>query len=91
MMPDCLTEEQNRLVRKAKRLITRYEDMEELIKLGAYRKGSDPEVDEAILRYPLLEEFLAQHKDDSTSIEDGFEALAKCLGLPYERTEVNDG
>ncbi len=66
MMPGCLTDEQHKIVKKAKRLISRYEDMEELIKLGAYRRGSDAEVDEAILRYPQLEEFLAQDKEQST-------------------------
>ena len=86
-MPHCLTQEQNKLVTKAKKLISRYEDMEELIKLGAYRKGSDPEVDEAILRYPNLEKFLAQDKEECTSIEEGFEMLAQCLGLPYERQD----
>ena len=84
MMPKCLTEQQNALVVKAKKLISRYEDMEELIKLGAYRKGSDPEVDEAILRYPLLEDFLGQDKDECTSIEEGFQMLAGCLGMRYE-------
>lgn len=86
-MPKCLSEEQNLLVKKAKKIISRYEDMEELIKLGAYRKGSDPEVDEAILRYPLLEQFLGQDKEECTPIEEGFEMLAKCLGLPYQRQD----
>ncbi|MEM6811212.1 MAG: flagellar protein export ATPase FliI [Pseudomonadota bacterium] len=87
MMPKCLTDEQNALITKAKKLISRYEDMEELIKLGAYRRGSDPEVDEAILRYPHLEDFLGQDKDESTSIEESFEMLASCLGMPYERQD----
>ena len=82
-MPKCLSTEQNMLVTKAKRLISRYEDMEELIRLGAYRKGSDPEVDEAIARYPSLEAFLAQDKDDSTTVEESFRMLAECLGMVY--------
>lgn len=86
-MPKCLSEEQNMLVAKAKKLISRYEDMEELIKLGAYRKGSDPEVDEAILRYPHLEDFLGQDKDECTSIEEGFDMLASCLGMVYQRED----
>ncbi|HPF78777.1 MAG TPA: FliI/YscN family ATPase, partial [Alphaproteobacteria bacterium] len=89
-MPKCLSEEQNRLVVKAKKLISRYEDMEELIKLGAYRKGSDPEVDEAILRYPHLEDFLGQDKDECTSIEEGFEMLGSCLGIVYKREDRDE-
>jgi len=87
MMPGCLTDQQHALVKKAKQLISRYEDMEELIKLGAYRRGSDPEVDEAILRYPHLEDFLGQDKEEATSIEESFEMLASCLGMPYERQD----
>lgn len=89
-MPKCLSEQQNNLIKKAKKLISRYEDMEELIKLGAYRKGSDPEVDEAILRYPHLEDFLGQDKDECTSIEEGFAMLASCLGMVYNREDKAD-
>ncbi|HPD82694.1 MAG: flagellar protein export ATPase FliI [Alphaproteobacteria bacterium] len=89
-MPKCLSDQQNALVVKAKKLISRYEDMEELIKLGAYRKGSDPEVDEAILRYPHLEDFLGQDKDECTSIEESFAMLASCLGMVYERADQGE-
>lgn len=82
-MPKCLSAEQNKLVVHAKQLISRYEDMEELIRLGAYRKGSDKEVDEAIARYPALERFLAQYKEESSTIEESFAKLGEVLGVPY--------
>jgi flagellum-specific ATP synthase len=82
-MPRCLNAEQNALVSKAKRLISRYEDMAELIRLGAYRKGSDVEVDEAIARYPKLEAFLGQFKEDSATIEQSFVKLGEALGVIY--------
>lgn len=82
-MPQCLSEEQNVMITKARQLLSRYQDMEELIKLGAYRKGSDPEVDEAILRYPHLEDFLGQDKEECTDIEEGFGMLGSCLGVVY--------
>ena len=41
-----------------------YADMEELIRLGAYRAGSSPEVDEAIRLHEPLEAFLRQGKDE---------------------------
>lgn len=47
-MPDCNTPEENEIVSKARRYIASYEDMAELIRLGAYKKGSNREVDEAI-------------------------------------------
>ena len=56
-MPAVLTDEQNEIVKRAKQVITTYEDMAELIRLGAYRRGSDPAVDEALVLYPQIEEF----------------------------------
>ena len=37
--------------------------MAELIRLGAYRRGSDPLVDEAVHYFPALDAFLAQNQD----------------------------
>jgi flagellum-specific ATP synthase len=48
-----------------------YADMEELIRLGAYRKGSDPLVDTAIGIHPALESFLSQQREERTTIADG--------------------
>jgi flagellum-specific ATP synthase len=56
-----------------------YSDMEELIRLGAYRPGSSADVDEAILLHKPLEEFLAQAKDDSTSLAEGYQRLEQIL------------
>jgi len=82
-MPQCQTPEQWAIVKRAKQLITTYEDMAELIRLGAYRKGADPKVDEAVQYYPLIEEFLTQNKDDHATIEEGFTQLAKILDMTY--------
>ena len=53
-----------------------YSDMEELIRLGAYRKGSDPKVDRAIALYPALEAFLSQEREETTTIAEGYKRLA---------------
>ena len=68
------------LVQKARQVLATYSDMEELIRLGAYRAGASAEVDEAIALMPELETFLAQGKEDSTSIGDGYLRLAGILG-----------
>ena len=84
-MPDCLNRQQQDLVRKARSYIATYEDMAELIRLGAYRKGSDPKVDEAIQYYGPIEDFLNQRKGDHTTIEDGFDQLAGILHMGGKR------
>jgi flagellum-specific ATP synthase len=82
-LPGAFTPDQNAVYRRAKQVISTYEDMAELIRLGAYRKGSDPSVDEAIALYPQIEAFLDQRKDESTTIDAGFKRLAGILGMNY--------
>ena len=76
-MPDCNSEGETALVARVKSLLATHEDMAELIRLGAYSQGSDPDVDEAIRYHDGLEAFLSQEKDESTGIEDGFAQLAR--------------
>ena len=66
-------------VLRAKRVLAIYADMEELIRLGAYRPGSNPEVDEAIGLHPALEAFLAQSKEEATNLGEGYRRLAQIL------------
>ena len=75
-MPGCNSEEENTLIARARRLLALYDDMAELIRLGAYRRGSDPAVDEAIHYFPALEAFLAQRKDEKTDLASCYAQLA---------------
>lgn len=79
MMPGCNTEEENALVRRARALMATYEDMADMIRLGAYRRGSDPLVDESIKYHDALEAFLSQDKDDQAELNDGYARLAEIL------------
>ncbi|QDG75774.1 flagellar protein export ATPase FliI [Labrenzia sp. PHM005] len=80
-MPRCVPSDQQPVLRKAKQLLSTYTDMEELIRLGAYRRGSDPTVDEAIHRFGPIDDFLNQGKDEATSISDGYVQLANLLEM----------
>ncbi len=64
---------------RARKVMATYADMEELIRLGAYRPGSSPEVDEAIGLHPALEGFLGQYKDESTGLLEGYQRLEQIL------------
>ncbi|ESR22671.1 flagellar protein export ATPase FliI [Lutibaculum baratangense] len=79
-MPGAADPEYLPVVKKARHLMATFSDMEELIRLGAYRKGADPLVDEAIALNPALEAFLGQGKDDTTSIGEGYVRLAEIVG-----------
>jgi flagellum-specific ATP synthase len=74
------------VITEAKRVMATYADMEELIRLGAYRPGSSEEVDAAIKLHEPLEAFLRQAKDEVTNLGEGYERLARILkGLETER------
>ncbi|HYD87770.1 MAG TPA: flagellar protein export ATPase FliI [Vitreimonas sp.] len=79
LMPMCHAAEENVLVAKARQALSLYAEMEELIRIGAYKPGADLEVDEAVRVRPALEAFLTQSRDDRTSLKDGFAMLAEAL------------
>jgi flagellum-specific ATP synthase len=78
-MPGCNTPEEQGLVQQARAPMTIYEDMAELIRLGAYKAGTNPEVDHAVKLYPQLEAFLTQRKDERTDLADGYRSLSAIL------------
>ena len=78
-VPGCHSDNENKVVRAARKIITTYEDMVEMIRLGAYKQGSNPEVDLAISLYPKLEKFLNQNYQEYTSLEDSFDVLTSIM------------
>ncbi|MBN9496696.1 MAG: flagellar protein export ATPase FliI [Alphaproteobacteria bacterium] len=80
-MPGCNTPAENAVVQRARALMSQYEDMAEMIRLGAYRRGSDPMVDEAIHFNPSIEAFLKQGKREHSLLQDGYSQLAEILGM----------
>ena len=78
-MPECQTIPERELNRQARQSLAAYANMEELIKIGAYRMGADPNVDRAISLNPALEEFLRQDKNDHTPLSQSFDRLETIL------------
>ena len=67
------------VITRARQIMATYADMEELIRLGAYRAGSSAEVDEAIALHAPLEQFLAQLKEESTPLNEGYAWLTQII------------
>ena len=67
---------------KARKLIALYSNMEELVRIGAYVKGADAEVDEAVRLWPLIEAFLQQDVHQVTTPDDAIAALEAILMPP---------
>ncbi|AZL14957.1 flagellar protein export ATPase FliI [Rickettsiales endosymbiont of Stachyamoeba lipophora] len=80
-MPGCNNALENKIVTIAKRHMSEYENMADLIKLGAYRKGSNPNVDQAIEYYEPIENFLLQAPHEATSLSECYQKLAKILNI----------
>jgi len=78
-VPGCLTESQALLMRRARQLMALHADMSDLIRLGGYRLGTDPDIDEAIRLVPRIEASLRQNRDETSSISKAFGALETAL------------
>ncbi|MBI4754672.1 MAG: flagellar protein export ATPase FliI [Betaproteobacteria bacterium] len=63
------------LVRRFKQLYSRYQRSRDLITVGAYVRGSDPQLDQAVALYPRLEAFLQQGIQHSADFDAAMTAL----------------
>ncbi|MHA6289044.1 flagellar protein export ATPase FliI [Maricaulis sp. CAU 1757] len=84
--PEVYDPAERPLVAEARKLLSAYSDMEELIRLGAYSQGSNPAVDRAIALNEPLEAFLGQQKDEAADIATSHAMLAEILGGEGGRT-----
>jgi flagellum-specific ATP synthase len=78
-MPGCQQPFEREIVTNARQTLAAYANMEELIRIGAYRTGADPQIDRAIRLNPALEAFLRQDKDEVSTLDQGFARLAAVL------------
>ncbi|QAY77286.1 flagellar protein export ATPase FliI [Sphingosinicella sp. BN140058] len=78
-LPAAHTPEQNVLRNAAKTALSTYGDMEEMIRLGAYKEGTRDEVDRAIRLAPAIETLLKQGKSDQGHADESFAALEALL------------
>ena len=62
--------------------------MEELVRIGAYARGADAEVDEAVRIWPQLEQFLAQDVFEKAEPAEAFARLEALLMPPAVQKPV---
>jgi len=78
-LPGCQTLPERELNKRARQCLSAYANMEELIKIGAYRAGADPITDRAIALNPALEGFLSQTPEDVCDMATAFSHLESIL------------
>nr|WP_249138848.1 flagellar protein export ATPase FliI [Actibacterium sp. MT2.3-13A] len=79
MLPDCHSPAEYAVLQAARRILAKYYDMEELIRIGAYRQGTDPETDAAIRFFAPAERFLTQRKGESAPADTAFAEIYRML------------
>jgi len=62
-----------------RKMYTKYIQNEDLINVGAYQKGSDPMMDEAIEQHPRLKAFLAQKMSEKVTLDEALTGLDQLL------------
>ena len=77
----CHSAAENALALATRKVIADYETMATMIRIGAYRPGSDAETDRAIQLRPELEDFLAQPLAERASQTDSFAELGRIIAI----------
>ena len=73
------SDEEIQLISSVRDLLSLYKQNEDLINVGAYIKGSNPKIDLAIDKYPLIESFLRQKYDEIISRDKSLEQLTSLI------------
>ena len=77
---DRIIDEQHKLsARKIRLLLSKYEELEFLLRVGEYKRGNDSIADEAIDKHSTIMEFLKQHVDESEDFTHMLEQLHKII------------
>jgi flagellum-specific ATP synthase len=58
-----------------KELMSTYQHNEDMINIGAYQKGTSPEIDRAIAYHPRLVDFIKQSFEEAVTLESSIQAL----------------
>ncbi|MGN0902430.1 MAG: flagellar protein export ATPase FliI, partial [Succinivibrio sp.] len=75
VMPAVVTSEHMIMARTIRQCVAQYTQSRELIQVGAYQRGSDPRIDQAIMIKPYIDEYTVQGMKDVVSFRDSLEGL----------------
>jgi flagellum-specific ATP synthase len=67
------------LARRFRQATSVYEHNRDLITIGAYQRGSDPRIDQAIARWPHIEAYLRQDMHERVTLAASVAQLAKTM------------
>jgi len=84
VMPNIVDAEHLNQAQSFKQLLARYKANRDLITIGAYSQGSDPEIDMAIERFPHLRRYIAQKMGEESNYELSRNMLGQLIKPPQK-------
>ena len=73
------SEENLKAARSLRKELSLYERMEDMVNMGAYERGSNPELDRVIDRMPAVRAFLQQRQSETVTLEDAGRKLIELM------------
>lgn len=80
VMHEIVPESQLELARRLRQTASMYEHNRDLITIGAYQRGSDPRIDSAIAKWPIIENYLRQGIKERVNVAASVSQLAQTMG-----------
>lgn len=85
VMPAIVSPEQMQLSARLKKILAVYGEAEDLINIGAYVKGSNPDIDEALKYIQPIRNFLQQEATEASSFADSLKQLKSVFEEPQAK------
>ncbi|MEE8836673.1 MAG: FliI/YscN family ATPase [Eubacteriales bacterium] len=79
LMVEIVSPEHQKMASKMRNILGLYDKNADLISIGAYQKGTNPALDEAMEKYPAINRFLVQSVKESFTYEQTLEAMKTAL------------
>ena len=79
VMLDVTSEAHQKAASKLRQVMATFRDAEDLVNIGAYVKGSNPEIDEALVLMPKIRKFLRQELFEPSDLEGIAEGILQAL------------
>ncbi|MBS7781061.1 flagellum-specific ATP synthase FliI, partial [Acidovorax sp. CCYZU-2555] len=80
VMHNVVAREHFELARRFRAVYSRYQKSRDLIQVGAYVAGSDPQIDEAVKLQPAMASFLQQNMFEAATMDESISGMAALLG-----------
>ena len=79
VMNSIVSEEQQRVARHARKILSKYAEVELLVQIGEYKAGADPVTDEALSKVEAVNTFLKQGLDEKSAFNETLQALQRVV------------